>query len=97
MSRSPEWTFMSNHGHVLVALARGESQRIRDLADAVGITDRAVQDILQDLVDAEFVVRTREGRRNSYRVVRRSRFRHPLESQLTVGAFLDLVEGSAPV
>jgi predicted transcriptional regulator len=91
VSRSPEWTFLSNHGHVLVALARDPDVRIRDLADAVGITDRAVQDILGDLVDGGHVVRTREGRRNHYRVVRRTRLRHPLESHATIGAFLDVV------
>ncbi|MGL5910969.1 MAG: helix-turn-helix transcriptional regulator [Phycicoccus sp.] len=91
MSRSPEWTFLSNHGHVLVALARDQDARIRDLADAVGITDRAVQDILGDLVDGGYVVRTREGRRNHYRLVRRTRLRHPLEARTSIGAFLDVV------
>ncbi|MGL4177652.1 MAG: helix-turn-helix transcriptional regulator [Dermatophilaceae bacterium] len=94
MSRSPEWTLMSNHGHVLVALARDPTSRIRDVADAVGVTERAIQHILHDLVESGHVVRTKEGRRNRYQVKTSGRFRHPLESELTVGAFLDIVDGS---
>lgn len=86
---------MSNHGHVLVALAADPEARIRDVADAVGITDRAVQEILRDLVEGGYVIRTKEGRRNRYRVVRRTRFRHRLESGLSVGDFLDLLRDPA--
>jgi hypothetical protein len=60
------WTFFSNHGLVLLAVARRPSARIRDLADAVGVTERAAQSILNDLVGEGYLERVREGRRNRY-------------------------------
>ena len=82
---------MSNHGHVLVALTRDPDARMRDVAEAVGITERAVQQIVRDLAHEGYLLKTKAGRRNTYAIVRDARFRHDLESQLTVGAFLDLV------
>jgi len=87
------WTFLSNHGHVLVSLAADPDARIRDVADRVGITERAVQTIVSDLEAAGYVVRERVGRRNRYTVVPRGRFRHPLEQHVRVGDFLSLVLG----
>ncbi|MCP3420283.1 helix-turn-helix transcriptional regulator [Nocardioides pinisoli] len=86
-----DWTFLSNHGHVLVALARDPDARTRDVADAVGITERAVQQIVADLVEHGYVEKEKVGRRNRYRVIRGSHFRHDLESGVTLGAFVDLV------
>jgi predicted transcriptional regulator len=91
------WTFLSNHGHVLVCLARDPEVRMRDVATAVGITERAVQQIVGDLVGEGFVAKSKDGRRNRYRVVRGAHFRHPLESHLTIGPFVDLVaQGRRP-
>lgn len=86
-----QWTFLSNHGHVLVALARDPGTRMRDVAETVGITERAVQQIVSDLVEQGYVRRTKVGRRNQYAVDRAARFRHEQEAELTVGAFLDVV------
>jgi predicted transcriptional regulator len=85
------WTFLSNHGHVLVALARDPDARTRDLADAVGITERAVQQIIADLVGHGYVQKDKVGRRNRYRVTRGAHFRHDLEAGVTLGSFVDLV------
>jgi predicted transcriptional regulator len=85
------WTFLSNHGHVLVALAADPEARMRDVAMQVGITERAVQMIVKDLEAAGYIVRHRVGRRNQYTVVHQSRFRHPLEEHVRVGDFLSLV------
>lgn len=85
------WTFLSNHGHVLVCLARDPEVRMRDVADAVGITERAVQQIVRDLVGGGYVEKEKRGRRNRYRVVRTAHFRHDLEADVSLGAFLDLV------
>lgn len=90
------WTFLSNHGHVLVCLARDPATRLRDVADAVGITERAVQQIVRDLVEAGYVEKDRIGRRNRYRVVRSAHFRHQVEAELRLGPFLDLVLGQGP-
>lgn len=87
-STSSQWTFLTNHTHVLVALNRTPDARIRDLAQEVGITDRAVQRILADLV-ADGVLRVRKvGRRNEYTINRGKRLRHPLESKVRVGELL---------
>lgn len=94
---SPGWTFLSNHGHVLVSLARDPGVRMRDVAEWVGITERAVQMIVSDLERAGYVVRHRVGRRNRYTVVKREHFRHPLEEHVRIGDFLALVgDGAAP-
>ena len=63
---------------------------MRDVATRVGITERAVQLIISDLIEANFVVAARVGRRNSYTVSSEQRFRHPLEAHVRVGQFLDL-------
>lgn len=86
---------MTNHGHVLVALARDQDARTRDIAEVVGITERAVQQIVADLVGQGYVTKEKVGRRNRYRVLRGSRFRHDLEAGVTLGAFVDLVEETA--
>lgn len=85
------WTFLTNHGHVLVCLAADQEMLLRDVASRVGITERAVQQIVGDLEGAGIIARTRVGRRNQYLVRREERFRHPLESGVTVGDFVDLV------
>jgi DNA-binding MarR family transcriptional regulator len=86
-----EWTFLTNHAHVLVCLSDDESLRVRDIAERIGITERAVVRILGELVDAEYVEKFRDGRRNHYRILRDQPLRHPLESRHTVGDLLDSV------
>ena len=85
------WTFFSNHGHVLVCLAQDPNARLRDVAHAVGITERAVQKIVADLETAEIVVRERDGRRNHYRVHTDKPLRHPIEAHRSVGALLGML------
>ena len=92
------WTFLSNHGHVLVSLARDPDARMRDVAASVGITERSVQQIVADLVAQGYLRKEKVGRRNRYDVVRGAHFRHDLEAGVTIGDFLDLVlAGSARV
>ncbi len=85
------WTFLSNHAHVLVCLAEDPQARQRDIADRVGITERAVSSIVSDLEAEGYVRRERVGRRNRYRIMRRGRLRHPLEMHQSVGQLLDAV------
>lgn len=95
-----EWTFLSNHGHVLVSLAKDPGARMRDVAEVVGITERAVQQIVHDLVTHGYVHKEKVGRRNRYAVIRGARFRHDLEAGLTLGQFLDPLvsrDGQGPV
>lgn len=90
------WTFLSNHGHVLVALSHDPDARMRDVGDTVGITERAVQQIVRDLVDEGYLHKTKVGRRNRYSVVRTARLRHEQESHVSVGDFLDLIAPADP-
>lgn len=82
------WTVFTNHGHVLVCVARTPDLRVRDIAKLVGITERATQAILSDLDDAGFLDRSRKGRRNHYRVRLNTPLRHPLLQHATVGDLL---------
>ena len=84
----PGWTFFTNHGHVLVCLAGDPELRTRDVAELVGITERSAQAIIGDLVDAGYVTRIKEGRRNRYEVHGGIPLRHPLERDHTVGELL---------
>ena len=93
---SGHWTFLSNHGHVLVCLTRDSDMRMREVAERVGITERAVQQIVRDLVAEGYVEVAKTGRRNSYRVRRDAHFRHELEAGVDLGSFLDLVLGADP-
>lgn len=87
------WTYLSNHSHVLVCLARRPNARIRDVALEVRITERAVQKILQDLERADVLRRYRVGRRNVYRINPDAHLRHPVEGHCTVGQLLTFVLG----
>ncbi|MGW5238244.1 helix-turn-helix transcriptional regulator [Monashia sp. NPDC004114] len=88
------WTFVSNHGHVLICLAEDPGMLLKDVAARVGITERCVQQIVADLEAGQVIQRYRQGRRNRYVVLRGTRFRHPVESGVTVGEFVDLVMSS---
>lgn len=91
------WTFLTNHSHVLICLARDSSLRLRDLADEVGITERAVQGIVNDLEAAGFVTKRRQGRRNHYTIERAGSMRHRVEAGHTVGELLDaMAQSMAP-
>ena len=78
------WTLFSNHGHVLVCLARDSESRLRDVAVNVGITERAVQKIVRDLQDGGMISVTKSGRRNRYRIHDKEFLRHNLEANCTV-------------
>ena len=85
------WTFLSNHGHVLICLARDPEARLRDVALAVGITERAVQKIVSDLEEAGVVERVRDGRRNRYLLFLDKPLRHPIEAHRSIGALLTTI------
>lgn len=82
------WTFLTNQAHVLVCIAEEPDIRGRDIAALVGITERAAQAIVADLVAEGYVTRTREGRRNRYEVKPDAPLRHPLEHDHTIGELL---------
>jgi len=86
-----QWTFLTNHCHVLICIADDPTMRMRDLATEVGITERAVQRIVADLRDAGYLSLERHGRRNRYHVHRRMPMRHPVEGHCLVSDLLDTV------
>ncbi|MGB0647317.1 MAG: helix-turn-helix transcriptional regulator [Bradymonadia bacterium] len=83
------WTFLSNHAHVLLSLHQDHDLRMRDLALKVGITERAVQRIIHELVEENYVTVNRIGRRNHYEPNLNATLRHPLESGVTIAQFFD--------
>ncbi len=91
----PSWTFLSNHAHVLVCLARDRDARLRDIALQVDITERAVQKIVSDLEAAGVVTRIREGRRNHYELTLGEPLRHSLEQGRTVEDLLGAILSAA--
>ena len=90
---SQSWTFLTNHAHVLLCLAREPQMRMRDVAELVGITERAVQRIVGELEEAGYIVRTRQGRRNHYEVKADLPLRHAIERHQNVSALIALVQG----
>ena len=86
------WQFVTNHTQVLLCIARDPDARLRDVADSVGITVGSAQRILSDLVDAGFVQRRREGRRNRYVVNRDApMLRHAAQEGQDIGGLLEFL------
>ena len=85
------WRFLSNHTQVLLAIAHNPDARLRDIADTVGITERAAQRIVADLVKSGYLVRERVGRRNRYRINREAKIRHEAQLGQEIGPVLDLL------
>ena len=90
---APGWDFLTNHAHVLMCVARDPGIRLRDIATAVGISERAAPRIVSELVDEGYVVRKRQGRRNHYQVKAKLPLRHPLAEGHEVGDLLGVLIG----
>jgi DNA-binding Lrp family transcriptional regulator len=95
-SGASKWTFLTNHGHVLLCLAQAAGLRLRDVADQVGVTERAVQRIVADLEDGGYLRRRRLGRQNVYEIDAAQPLRHPVEAHHSVGALIALSAGEVP-
>ena len=85
------WRFLSNHTQVLLCLHRDPNARFRDIAQRVGITERAAQRIVADLVESGYVESERVGRRNHYRVNTNIAMRHPAQDGHEIGELLKLL------
>jgi DNA-binding IclR family transcriptional regulator len=92
---SPEierrWHFVTSHTQVLLCLQRDPNARLRDIAATVGITERAAQRIVKDLIEAGYVKSERVGRRNRYLLDRSAHMRHPSQMKHEIGELLDLL------
>lgn len=94
----PAFSFLTNHGLALICIANDPRSRMRDIASALDITERAAQRIVGDLVESGYVDRSREGRRNIYNVRFDLPAAVPLARDLQIGALLNvLAPSSAPV
>lgn len=89
----PPWTFLSNHGHVLICIAQQPDIRLSEIAQRVGIGERATHRIVHDLIDAAFLTQTRVGRRNVYEVDLDRPLRHPLEADHLIRAIVEPLVG----
>jgi DNA-binding IclR family transcriptional regulator len=85
------WTFLTNHAQVLLCIAQNSDIRLRDVAQTVGITERAAQRIVLDLVEANFLGRQRNGRRNRYAINSNAGMRHAAQQGHPVGELLNLL------
>lgn len=90
-----DWTFLTNHAHVLLCIARDPGIRLREVAERVGITERAAQRIVRDLVEAGYITRKRVGRRNTYEIHPERPLRHPVEQAHSVGELFRLIDSPA--
>jgi hypothetical protein len=88
------WVFLTNHARALFFIAQNPEIRIRELAHGLDVTERAAQTIVNDLVEAHYLTRTRVGRRNRYSVRTEMPLRHPLLRDVQVGELLELLSGS---
>lgn len=92
---TPAWTYLSNHAHVLIYLARRPDATMREAADAIGITERAVQRIISELDEDGVLRRIRNGRRNEYEIDAARPLKHPVESHCSVRELLALINERA--
>ena len=89
------WTFLTNYGHVLLCIAADPEMRMKDVAAKVGITERATQRIIADLLSEGYLSSQKKGRRNYYKVNRALPLRHPVERHNEIGQLLRMVKGSS--
>jgi hypothetical protein len=85
------WSFLTNHGLVLTYIGRFPDSTGLEIAQAVGITERAARKIVADLLAEHYIDREKVGRRNSYRLNTHLPLRHPAERAATVGELLGLL------
>ena len=88
---STTWVFLTNHANVLLCVARDPDARSRDIAERVGITERAAQRILSDLLAEGYLSKIKQGRRNRYTVNRTGHLRHPNFQELEIGPLIDIL------
>jgi DNA-binding transcriptional ArsR family regulator len=90
----PRWDFLTNHAHVLLCVSQDPGIRLRDIAAAIGITERSAHKVLSELIEEGYVLRERHGRRNRYKVKPELPLRHPLVREREVGELLEVLSRS---
>ena len=89
------WTFLTNHSHVLLSIAADPEIRLRDVAQRVGITERAAQRIVADLIEGGYLSSTKIGRRNRYTLNLDRGLRHPIEQHCRITSLLSMAANNA--
>lgn len=84
------WTFLSNHGHILIRIAQNPDLKVSEIASAIGITERSTLSILGDLEETGYISVERIGRRNRYTVNPKKKFRHPSEAAHSIGELIEI-------
>lgn len=92
----PTWSFLTNHAQVLLHVAGDPDARLREIAEAVGITERATHRIVVDLVGAGYVTRARAGRRNRYTVQKELPLHDPIPREQKIGDLLAILQPAGP-
>lgn len=88
------WTFFTNHAHVMVCLAKNSDRPLREVALQIGITERAVQKIIADLEIGGYLLREKIGRQNSYSLILDKKLRHPVEADHSIGDIIEVVSAT---
>jgi MarR family len=91
----PSWTFLTAHARVLLLVVRDPGVRLRDIADSLDITERSAFGIVTDLVEAGYVIKEKDGRRNRYRIQAHLPLPEPTIQERTVGEVLSLLAGAS--
>jgi IclR helix-turn-helix domain len=89
------WSFLSNHGRVLLCLAHDPAMRLRDIAARMGITERSAYGIVADLTQAGYITKGKDGRRNHYQIQAHLPLPEPTSRERTVGEVLALLTGTS--
>ncbi len=87
----PDWSFLTNHARALVSIAHDPGIRLRDIAAALGITERSAYRIVTDLATAGYIVKERDGRRNRYQIQEHLPLPGAANGERTIGEVLDLL------
>lgn len=90
-TKKSDWTFLSNHGHVLLCLHSEPELPLKEIAIRVGITERAVHRIISDLEAEGYIKRERVGRKNQYTFELNKQLRHPIEAHTKIKVLLNLI------
>lgn len=86
-----DWTFFTNHGHVLFLINMRPESTISEIADEVGITERAARRILADLAKSNFVMISKNGRKNVYKINTKKKLKHSVEKACSIGDLINVI------
>jgi hypothetical protein len=93
----PTWSFLTNHGRALLCIARDPEVRVREMAASLNITERRTYGILTELSEAGYITKTKEGRRNRYKVETHLPFSEHTSRDVPIGEVLQLLSSDTSI